>query len=147
MIRIAVCGGFDPYPHKGHRNHIKEAAKLGDYLIAMVNPDEDMVRKKGVCLTPYEERAGIVADMWCVDEVVKVIDKDGTCAETLKKIRPNIYAKGGDRTENNMPKKEIEICKELGIEIRYGVGGQLKQSRNIAKDLKEKLSKLRRDYR
>jgi D-beta-D-heptose 7-phosphate kinase/D-beta-D-heptose 1-phosphate adenosyltransferase len=109
------------------------AKKLGDYLIVMVNPDRDMVRKKGYCLLPLEHRLAILKELRCVDEVVVIIDKDGTCAETLKMIRPQIFAKGGDRTPNNMPENEIKACQEIGCKIVYGIGPKIASSQDLVK--------------
>jgi hypothetical protein len=55
-----------------------------------------------------------------------VNDSDGTVCEALRTIRPDIFAKGGDRVDGNVP--EAAICKELGIEVVYGVGGGKIQS-------------------
>jgi len=43
--------------------------------------------------------------------------------DALRKVKPHIFAKGGDRTPENMPTSEVELCKRLGIKIIYGVGG------------------------
>ena len=121
MIKVVATGGFDPFPHIGHRSYFRLARALGNYLIVLLNTDEFLLRKKGIVCTPFEERLDMIKELRCVDEVVRVIDEDQTVAETLRLVRPNIFAKGGDRTPYNMPQKEIDVCKELGIEIRYGV--------------------------
>jgi D-beta-D-heptose 7-phosphate kinase/D-beta-D-heptose 1-phosphate adenosyltransferase len=134
MIRVAVAGGFDPL-HIGHLKHLQKAKALGDYLIVMVSNDEDMVRKKGYCFMPLEERIEILKELRCVDEVVATVDEDGTQAKTLRLVRPDIFAKGGDRTPDNMPRNEIEACKEIGCKIVYGVGGQLQESSKLVENL------------
>jgi D-beta-D-heptose 7-phosphate kinase/D-beta-D-heptose 1-phosphate adenosyltransferase len=131
-VIVAVSGGFDPL-HLGHLRHMQLAKRLGDYLIVMVNPDRDMVRKKGYCLLPLEHRVKIIRELRCVDEVVVIIDKDGTCAETLKMIRPDIFAKGGDRAPDNMPENEIRACQEVGCKIVYGVGAKIASSQDLVK--------------
>jgi len=128
LVKVVVSGGFDPFPHVGHRAHFKFAKELGDHLIVIVNSDEFLIRKKGIAYTPLEERVGAVRDLRYVDEVVVSIDKDQTVAETLRLVKPNIFAKGGDRTPDNMPQKELDTCKELGIEIVYGVQGRIRHS-------------------
>ena len=127
MTKVAVAGGWDPL-HIGHVRHIEEATKLGDWLVVLVSSSEDMVRKKGIVFMPLNERVEILKALRCVDEVVVTIDKDGTMAQTLKMIRPDIFAKGGDRTPDNMPANEIEACKEIGCKIVYGVGEKLQSS-------------------
>lgn len=127
MVKVAISGGFDPL-HIGHIDHIKKAKNLGDYLIVIVQSDENLIRKKGYYFMPYSERAEIIRSLKYVDEVVMNIDNDIISAETLKMIKPDIYAKGGDRLPNNMPKKEIEICNKIGCKIIYGIGDQLNSS-------------------
>jgi hypothetical protein len=71
------------------------------------------------------------------------MDGDGTVAKTLRFLKPNIFAKGGDRTPDNMPRNEIETCSKIGCEIRYGIGGLITSSteleriklRNVFKNL------------
>lgn len=136
MIRVMVCGGFDPL-HIGHLEHIRLAKELGDYLIVAVNPDTDMIRKKGYCFMALEERKEILKAIRYVDCVMDVEDIDGTVTQTLRKVKPDIFAKGGDRTPDNMPQSEIDICKELEIEIRYGVGRQLNSSSDLVRKIRE----------
>ena len=64
---------------------------------------------------PYNERKEILESIRYVDEVVPCIDNDNTITKTMERLRPNILAKGGDRSPDNMPKTEIQICKKLGI--------------------------------
>lgn len=71
----------------------------------------------------WDDRAQIMRALRWVDDVVEG-DEDGTCVQALEKLRPQVFAKGGDRTEDNMPAGELEVCKRLGIQIVYGVGGE-----------------------
>ena len=77
---------------------------------------------------PYKERSEIIGAIRGVDSVVLNIDNDGTTAKSLEWYKPDIFAKGGDRTEESMPKNELEVCRDLGIEIVYNVGGEKIQS-------------------
>jgi len=124
---IAVSGYFDPI-HVGHIRYIKEAKKLGDKLIVILNTDESTMKKKGYVFMPYNERKEILESIKWVDMVVPCIDTDGTVAKTLAKLKPDIFAKGGDRKPENMPKNEVETCEQLGIKIVYRVGGGKIQS-------------------
>lgn len=124
---VAVSGGFDPI-HVGHIRQFREAKKMGDKLVVILNTDEWLMRKKGYVFMPFDERKEILESIKYVDEVVRCIDKDDTVARTLEQLEPSVFAKGGDRTPESMPKAEIEICQRLGIEIVYGVGGKKIQS-------------------
>jgi D-beta-D-heptose 7-phosphate kinase/D-beta-D-heptose 1-phosphate adenosyltransferase len=77
----------------------------------------------------WAERAEILIALRCVDSVIEITDLDGTCAQTLAKVKPDIFAKGGDRTgPDKMPQAELDVCRELGISVVYGVGGGKIQS-------------------
>lgn len=127
MTTVAAAGAFDPL-HGGHVAHLRAARRLGDRLVVILNPDSDLLLKKNYCFMPYEERKAILEELRCVDEVIPAIDGDGTVAETLRALRPDIFAKGGDRTPDRMPQSELDVCRELGITIVYGVGGEKVQS-------------------
>ena len=126
-ISVAVAGGFDPL-HIGHLRHFQTAKALGNHLIVLVSNDDDMIRKKGYYFMPFEARIEILKALRCVDEVIPTIDKDGTQAKTLKMVKPDIFAKGGDRTPDNMPENEIAACVEIGCKLVYGVGEQIASS-------------------
>jgi len=124
---VVVAGGFDPL-HHGHVRHILAAKELGDILIVIVGTDKHMIMKKGFVFMPFEQRMEIISAIKGVDDVQECIDLDGTVTETLKLLRPDIMAKGGDRTPETMPASEIEMCKKIGCKIVYGVGGDKVQS-------------------
>jgi D-beta-D-heptose 7-phosphate kinase/D-beta-D-heptose 1-phosphate adenosyltransferase len=117
---VAVSGGFDPI-HVGHVRMIREAAKLGEYVVVIANSDEWLKRKKGYAFMAFEERAEIISALEGVDSVIKANDADDTVCETLIKLKPDIFANGGDRKSGNIP--EYKLCDELGIEMVFGVGG------------------------
>lgn len=127
-IIVATGGGFDPI-HEGHIRLLKEAKKLGTKLVVILMSDEQLIRKKGKTFYPSEqERKEILESIKYVDDVIIDYGRFTTCENSLRLIRPNIYAKGGDRTAVNTAKCESDICKELGIKIVYGVGGDKVQS-------------------
>ena len=139
---VVVTGGFDPF-HVGHLKHFQEAKKLGDKLIVVLNTDSYLKRKKGYVFMPFEERKGIIESFDCVDLVVNCIDTDqyqNKTLEALAKFFPNfIFAKGGDRTEDNMPESELKTCERLGIKIVYNVGGKkVRSSQELVKNAKGK---------
>jgi D-beta-D-heptose 7-phosphate kinase/D-beta-D-heptose 1-phosphate adenosyltransferase len=125
MKIVATSGGFDPL-HIGHIRCFKEAKALGDWLIVVLNSDRFLIQKKGFVFMPFKERKELIASIKYVDEVVNCIDKDQSVCETLTKIRPAVFAKGGDRTLENIP--EAKICQRLGIKMIFNVGGKKVQS-------------------
>ena len=53
-VTVAVSGAFDPI-HTGHVRYIREAAKLGERLVVILNSDDFLLRKKGFVFMPFEE--------------------------------------------------------------------------------------------
>jgi len=82
---------------------------------------------------PFIQRFIIIKALWFVDDVVHNIDRDGSSVDSLRWVSPQKFAKGGDRTPDNMPHGEIEVCKELGIELVYGIGDRVDSSQDIVK--------------
>ena len=121
---VCVSGGFDPV-HIGHLRMIREAAQYGN-VIAIVNSDKWLMRKKGYIFMPFEERCEILRGFSGVEETSEVNDDDETVCEALERLRPTYFANGGDRKTNNTP--EMKLCKKLGIELLWGVGGGKIQS-------------------
>jgi cytidyltransferase-like protein len=125
---VAVSGYFDP-PTPTHLVYFQAAKRLGDLLVVLLNNDDQLLMKrKGTKLEgriryPLMDRALILNELRTVDAVVASIDTGRGISETLKIIKPHIFAKGGDRNLTNLPEEEIEVCREIGCEIVCGVGG------------------------
>ncbi|MES2437316.1 MAG: adenylyltransferase/cytidyltransferase family protein [Patescibacteria group bacterium] len=132
MKIVATSGYFNPL-HKGHVRLIQEAKKLGDYLIVIVNNDEQVKLKGSVPFMTAHERAEIVAALKAVDEVIIALDDDRTVRKTLQHIKPHVFAKGGD-TMSPLDIPETEVCSVLNIEMVFGVGGGKIQSSSWLKD-------------
>jgi len=131
---IVVSGGFDPI-HSGHIDHIRKASELGE-LTVIVSTDEQLRKKKGFCLLPLRDRMDVISSLRYVSDVVGNIDTDGTSTNTLLALQPDIFVKGGDRTELNMPQSEVDACIKMGCKIIYGLGDLLNSSTNLVKDMK-----------
>jgi len=133
MKKIVITSGFFNPIHIGHINLFREARNLGDFLVVIVNNDEQVKLKGSVDFMPEQERMEIIKAIRYVDEVFLSIDTDISQGESLKavakKYQGDFYlAKGGDRNSGNIPESEIKTCKEFNIKIIDGVGGGKVQS-------------------
>lgn len=125
MKIVCISGFFNPL-HQGHLDYICEARKLGDYLVVIVNNDNQVKLKESIPFMAEKERVEVLKHIKGVDNVFLSIDKDKTVCESLREIKPDIFANGGDRYSDNVP--EDEVCKELGIEMIFNIGGEKTQS-------------------
>lgn len=137
-ITVAVSGGFDPL-HIGHVNLLQEAKTLGERLVVILNNDNWIRQKKGYVFMPENERAAILQAIRFVDDVIitahfqKPQDMS-VCAE-LEKLRPDIFANGGDRVAQNIP--EYALCETLGIKMIFNVGGgKIQSSSDLIRQVK-----------
>lgn len=152
---VAVSGGFDPL-HIGHIRYMQEAKKLGDKLIVIINNDNWKKQKRKHVFMPDYERKEIIEALGCVDEVIisghsenLKGPKDMSVSRELSKIKPHIFANGGDRNEEDAknPKSsqyyDLEICKKLGIQMVFNVGkgGKIRSSSELLKEYSKKIRK------
>ena len=75
---------------------------------------------------PFKERCEILEGYRCVTTTTYVDDADNSVCEALRRLKPDYFANGGDRKTDNTP--EMAVCKELGIELLWSVGGGKIQS-------------------
>lgn len=125
---VAISGYFDPL-HIGHLELIEKSKALGDKLIVIVNNDNQCTLKKGKPFMPQEERMEIVKAIKGVDEVFLSIDQDKSVCKSLEAVKPNIFAQGGDRHQEEVP--ETPICKRLGITQVDGMGEKIQSSSDL----------------
>ncbi len=114
---IVISGGFDPI-HPGHIHMIESAREYGEVHI-VANSDDWLIRKKGRFYQPWVDRKKILEAY--TPHIHAVDDSDGTVCEALRRIKPDYFGNGGDRTNDNTP--ELDVCRELGIEPVFGLGG------------------------
>ena len=125
-VVVAVSGYFNPL-HVGHLEMIQKAKKLGDKLVAIVNNDYQVGLKGSVPFMSESDRLKIVAALREVDKVFLSIDSDKTVCKSLAKLKPNIFANGGDRHSiGDVP--EYPVCQKLKIKMVDGLGRKIRAS-------------------
>jgi len=129
---VVTSGGFDPM-HVGHLRCLLESAAFARQsghkirLAVIVNSDGFLIRKKGYAFMPASERMEIIAGVAGVNYVVPWDDGTQTVTGALAILKPFAFTKGGDRdAEANVP--EFDICREIGCNVIFGVGGGKIQS-------------------
>jgi len=144
-VLVAVSGYFNPL-HVGHLEMIKKAKKLGDKLVVIVNNDKQVALKGRVPFMSEQDRVAIVKALRDVDRVVLAIDDyqlpngEIPVIKSLARVRPNIFANGGDR-HNILNVPEYDVCKKYNIKMVDGLGKKIRASSElIAKAAKKKIN-------
>ncbi|MDQ5971174.1 MAG: hypothetical protein QG566_120 [Patescibacteria group bacterium] len=142
ILTVAVSGGFDPI-HIGHVRMIHEAKQIAGpdgKVVVILNNDNWLILKKGFAFMPEAERKEIIEHIAGVDKVIitshtKNTDDISVCKD-LCKIKPHIFANGGDRTKKNIP--ELDAGKDWGMKMVFGVGrgGKVQSSSDLVKKVK-----------
>ncbi len=141
-VVVAVSGYFNPL-HVGHLEMIEQAKKLGDKLVAIINNDYQVKLKGSVPFMSLKDRVRIITALRDVDRVFVSVDRDKSVCKSLTKLRPNIFANGGDRHSiGDVP--EYAICQKYGIKMVDGLGKKIRASSVLIAEAavkKEKLNK------
>lgn len=140
-ITVAVSGYFNPL-HVGHLEMMEKAKKLGDILVVIINNDHQVKLKGSVPFLNQTDRMKIVSAIKWVDKVFLSIDRDPSVCKSLAKVKPDIFAQGGDRKHGNIPTSETDVCRKLNIKRVDGLGKKIRSSSTlIAEAAKKKLVK------
>ncbi|SEP64953.1 D-glycero-beta-D-manno-heptose 1-phosphate adenylyltransferase [Microlunatus flavus] len=104
---VVATGGCFDLLHRGHVSLLSAARSLGDALVVCLNSDASVRRGKGADrpLVTQEDRARVLSALASVDGVV-VFDED-TPAEVLARLRPDVWVKGSDYTDQPIPEAAV----------------------------------------
>jgi rfaE bifunctional protein nucleotidyltransferase chain/domain len=95
-LSVVLTNGCFDLLHVGHVRYLETAKSLGDVLIVGVNTDRSTRALKGPGRPIHgeQDRAEVVAALSSVDAVT--LFDENTAIELVKRLRPDIYVKGGD---------------------------------------------------
>ncbi|WP_017317927.1 D-glycero-beta-D-manno-heptose 1-phosphate adenylyltransferase [Mastigocladopsis repens] len=115
--KIVFTNGCFDILHAGHVSYLQRAKALGDILIIGVNSDNSIRRLKGPTrpINPLEDRIQVLAALGCVDHLIAF--EEDSPSHLIRKLRPDIYVKGGDYTKETLP--ETPVVEEYGGEIAF----------------------------
>lgn len=107
--KIVHCHGVFDLLHPGHIKHFLAAKKKGDILVVTITKDEYVNKGPGRPIFNHFLRAENLAAIECIDFVA--VNEWPTAVETIKKLKPDFYAKGSDysQKEDDLTGK---ICEE-----------------------------------
>jgi rfaE bifunctional protein nucleotidyltransferase chain/domain len=124
--KVVQCHGVFDLVHLGHIRHFSEAKRQGDILVVTLTRDKYVRRGPGRPVFNENLRAEALAALEVVDYVG--IDDSPTAVDCIRRLKPDVYAKGPDYREKG---KDItgKIYEEE--EAIRSVGGRLAITEDI----------------
>ena len=135
---VLLSGGMDPI-HSGHIAMIRDAttrAKKG--VVFLLNSDAWLTRKKGKPFMSFSERLSVLSSIRGVEHVFGFNDDDGTATDGIRFVAKEFpmfklaFGNGGDRKDGSTPSAEHQVCKDNGIDMLWGLGGDYKKNSSSA---------------
>jgi len=126
-IHVGIVSGYFNPLHKGHLEYINAAKKDCDFLVVIVNNDQQVELKGSKKFMDEKHRLEIIKNLKSTDLAVLSIDASPCVAETLRFVRfllPEAYNEftfynSGDRSDGMTNLKEDLICMQLGIRTKF----------------------------
>jgi rfaE bifunctional protein nucleotidyltransferase chain/domain len=115
--KLVVTNGCFDLLHAGHVRYLQAARSLGDALAVGVNGDRAVKELKGPGrpINKEHDRAEVLAALECVDFVA--VFQETRATDFLLKVRPAIYAKGGDYSAETLNAEERAVLEKIGAQI------------------------------
>lgn len=115
--KVVFTNGCFDLLHVGHIRCLRDAKKQGDILVIGLNSDSSVRKLKGPNrpIIPEAERAEILAALEPVDFVT--IFSGDVPITLVEAIKPDVYVKGGDYQEDEVP--EVELVKSYGGQVYF----------------------------
>ena len=104
---VVATGGCFDLLHAGHVATLRAARALGDCLVVCLNSDDSVRQLKGPerPLVPEADRVAVLEALGCVDVVVPF--DEWTPEGVLRRLRPDVFAKGGDYALRDLPEAAL----------------------------------------
>ncbi len=117
--RLVFTNGCFDLLHVGHVRYLQGARQLGDALAIGLNADASVraLKGEGRPLNGAEDRAEVLAALACVDFVT--IFDEPRATRLLARVRPHVYAKGGDYRLDTLNPEERAVLEEVGARIEF----------------------------
>lgn len=100
--RVVFTNGCFDILHAGHVRYLTAARSEGDLLVVGLNSDRSVksIKQEGRPIVPEEQRAEVLAGLWCVD-YISLFDAPDPLT-LIKAVRPDVLVKGADWSEEDI---------------------------------------------
>ena len=116
---LVVTNGCFDILHRGHIEYLNKAKQTGDCLLVAVNSDASVRTLKGSQrpLVPEYDRLYALASLEAVDAVVLFTETRAHAILAL--IKPDVYVKGGDYSEETLDSEERGVLQKQNCRIKF----------------------------
>jgi len=100
--KIVFTNGCFDIMHVGHVRYLSKAKAKGEILVIGLNSDKSVNTIKGGKrpIVPEDQRAEVLASLWCVDYVTIFNEPDPL--KLIQAIKPDVLVKGADWSEEKI---------------------------------------------
>lgn len=134
MRPIVLANGCFDVLHFGHIQHLREAARLGNYLIVSLTLDEYVNKGPGRPIHKWDERAEQLRELRCVN----LVSPSPGMAAAILEHKPDIVVKGVDYKRYDFEPEVKEALEKTGAKLvittsnkRSSTGILVKQGRDV----------------
>jgi len=108
---VVLTNGVFDILHRGHVTYLAQARELGGSLVVAANTDASVKRLGKGDDRPHNTLADRMAVLAALESVSLVVEFDeDTALEVVQEGRPDIYAKGGDYTMDQIPEGKAVLA-------------------------------------
>lgn len=93
-MKTVLCHGVFDVLHPGHFKLLEKARGLGEYLIVSITADRFVNKGKGRPVYKAKHRKEMLERIDGVGLVV--VNKEANAVKLIRKLKPEVYVKGGD---------------------------------------------------
>tara|TARA_B110000503_G_scaffold143458_1_gene245046 strand:+ start:1006 stop:1878 length:873 start_codon:yes stop_codon:yes gene_type:complete len=135
LEKIIFTNGVFDILHSGHIELLRFAKSLGKRLIVGINSDKSVkiIKGKNRPINNQEDRKKILLQLEVVDEVI--IFNEITPTNLINKLKPNIFVKGSEFTEEEIRKNdklpEFIVVRTYPMKQGYSTTSTLKKIKNL----------------
>ena len=134
--QVVFTNGCFDIMHAGHVRYLAAARSEGEILVVGINSDKSVKSIKGQNrpIMPQDQRAEVLAGLWCVDYIVFFDEPDPL--RLIQAIKPDVLVKGEDWDEDKIIGAD-SVKADGGKVVRIAVVPDISTSMIIEKIVKQ----------